>query len=362
MMAGSQFEIYRYNKNGDLVRRIRCLSRRITVFRALDKKNLQIFSSCLFGEHTEDRFSLIYDGESFHQSNKNIISERFSEKKNITVEELLKDIPSLESFLVEHGVGGISKLSLLEIAPWQREIVHIFAAAQDKISPLIIEDPFKEAPLASRNSVAEFLLEQVAKNDIIVVVTQLSNRPESWIDNEFVVRAQLEPPRKRTIGFGSGTTANTEAEVYHALNAIRKEGSTPKGKLLTGVAAFNKNTTWALIGGSTIGLVLGCSVLFLLHLATTTKNLPVESTPATSAVQIPPLPDQSRDKDDTLHKGEVFEPLALKQPKYLIDAWEKTFSGNTQETETMQKDKQQKWETGTDSQTIKSFYDEVNNS
>lgn len=363
-MTGTQFEIYRYGKNGELLRRIRCLSRRITVFRAKDQRNLEAFSSCLFGEHTEDRFSLLLNGESFLPNSKYVISERFSEKKDIKVETLLHGISSREAFLISHGLGGVSKLSLLALEGWQREAVLLFFAAQEKISPIIMEDPFKDAPQASRESIAQFLLNHVADHDIVVVATQLSSRPECWIDNEFVVRAQLEPPRKRTIGFGSGTSVHSEAEIYHALESIRNShNALPKGKLLTSVASLHKNTKMAIASGATLGLILGCSVLFLLGQFTSQKNTPTSSS-FTEALQ-PEMSSISQNNNlgtqDKINILEVKNTLMLGQPQYLLSAWKQAFSGSSFKKDKAEFQEIQKWETDTQkNESIKSFYDELN--
>lgn len=214
-------EINRLSGAGDSKRRIRCLARHVTVFRATNSSDLDVFAAALRGEQTMDRFSILLDGTEWSPSQHTLIGfgEVFSSDDTRTVEQYLSEYgaeANNESLLLRAGLGGLRRFRVTELSAAQGHTLRLLAAMHDSSRVLVLKEPFADVPDSWRETLAEMLSAFAWNKHAVVIVTHLSFRPKAWIENEVISRVQVERPRQATIGFG-GSAA--EAEVIKAIRA-----------------------------------------------------------------------------------------------------------------------------------------------
>jgi hypothetical protein len=67
----------------------------------------------------------------------------------------------------------------------------------------VFHDPFLPLGFEWRDTFAELTAVFATEHAKIVIVTGLSHRPESWIENPQIVRVRVDKVRRRTVGFSS---------------------------------------------------------------------------------------------------------------------------------------------------------------
>ncbi|NDC37830.1 MAG: hypothetical protein EBZ48_07230, partial [Proteobacteria bacterium] len=231
-MGWNCLEINRLTQTGESKRRIRCLSRHVTVLRATNPSDLDAFAAALRGEVTADRFSVLLDETEFEPSSHTVIgfAETFSADESRTVEQYLADYGAegqSEALLLKAGLGGLRRFKVTELTTAQGHTLRLLAAMHDPSRVLIIKEPFTNVPESWRENLAEMLADFAWKKHAIVIVTHLSYRPKAWIENEVISRVQVERPRQATIGFGG---AAAEAEIIKAIRAEHQAGGSAEKK------------------------------------------------------------------------------------------------------------------------------------
>jgi hypothetical protein len=194
----------------------------VTVFRARDENELQNYALALQGKKTRQRFSLLLDDVAFNPEQHNFVG--FGEEVNSwgqgTVSEALASVDyrpeELGAILLSVGLGGLASTNLIELNAQQAHILRLLVAFGEPNKVLVVNDPFELIPSEWRDVLAEMFLDFAWKKQGIVIVTKLSYRPPSWIENEIISRIQLEKPRQATIGFGG---ASEEAMLIQKLRA-----------------------------------------------------------------------------------------------------------------------------------------------
>lgn len=232
-MRHGQLEINRLGSQGEVKRRIRCLAGHITVFRANDPQLLKLFANGLMGVATPgERFSVLLDNTPFNSDLHPRIGfgERFRPDDVTTVGQFLitTGVPpeSVDSLLLSHGLGGLTSEACRNLSPQEDRMVRLLGIAHSEAGVVILNDPFSLVPEAWHNTFARDLSNFAWQKRAIVVVPELTARPDDWIENEIVSRIQLETPRKRTIGFGG---ANDDPETQRLIESLRSQvgGTTP---------------------------------------------------------------------------------------------------------------------------------------
>ena len=221
-----QLEIIRLGQQGDQKRRISCLVGRVSVFRSTSESELELYINALRGENTADRFSLLLDGHVFDPKQHHFIGfgETFSAEDPITVGEYLAQAgysaEEIEQTALTHGLGGLSRARVAELAPGQARILRVLAATAKNDHVMIVNEPFDDVPDSWREALAERIVRYAWKYKAIVLVTRLSYRPECWVENEFITRIPLQRPRQHTIGMGGGefSSQNVVAGLREQLN------------------------------------------------------------------------------------------------------------------------------------------------
>lgn len=233
-MQAEWLEINRLGIVGDLVRRVRCLARRVTVFRSVSSAEINLYSAALQGLAPSDQFAVLLDQAPFKPQEHNLIGfgEKFDPADLTPADTLLLRSgiagEEIEPLLRSVGLAGILTSPVGQLPAGQSHVLRILVALQRPEQVLILNEPFDSVPDEWREPLAQLIANFAWFKHAIVIVTKLSYRPESWIENQAIARVQLERPRKRTIGFG-GQSAESEV-----IAAIREEH---QGGLRSGMVA-----------------------------------------------------------------------------------------------------------------------------
>lgn len=327
-MAHDYLEINRLSPTGDIERRINCISGRITVFRSTKEEDTSIYNLALSGKSAPGTFSLLLDGDSFEPSEHNLVGfgEKFAISTKLKVNDYLSEIPSekRERALLSCGLGGLGEVFCGELSAGQERIIRILKGTLEPDKVLILNDPFEGIPERFREILAESLTRFAWDKKAIVIVTKLSTRPESWIENEFISRVQLQRPRQATIGFGSG-----DASINKLVESVRKSVGAeivPTGKPIdllskptsTHHPRLSIHSKWLPLGFAAFLLLalLPFSISWLLN--TESKEI----TPATR-IELKTMNTSSTEKNvgNSSAVQVVSPPLQVEVKEYLLDGY-----------------------------------------
>lgn len=232
-MSFSQLEINKFSPEGELLRRIRCLVGRVSVFRSQSEGELEKFKKALEGRSQADRFSVLLDGAGFSPDKHIYVGfgplDEAPSALSVTDYLLSKgvDTSSVEGTLVTFGLGGLSRAgcNTLEPSQWKMLRMTALCVAKSIDSIVILHEPFENIPEQYREVFADKIAKAAWEKNALVIITKLSYRPSVWIENDHIARVQLERPRQGTIGFGGGELSSAEA-----ISNLRKElGITEQG-------------------------------------------------------------------------------------------------------------------------------------
>ena len=210
-MKRTNLQIKLLSKSGEVLSVVNAFSGQVTVLRAVSQLDLAPYRRALAGIPGSEKFAVTYNGETFEPSSANQIGfgEHFSQE-NRRVNEFLKDsgIPeqTIEALVVSYGLERAIDLRCSSISPCEERRVRLLAASYQPDRPLLVHEPFE--PIASqwREKFAALLTTFARTANQIVMVTGTSFRPESWIDNEYIVRLQVGETIQKTIGFTAGAS------------------------------------------------------------------------------------------------------------------------------------------------------------
>jgi hypothetical protein len=197
------------------------------VFRAQDKNDLLQYRKAIEGIQTEDKFTLLLDGSEFNPKEHFFIGfgGRDMSPSPITVTKFLNscgvDTTSIGSLFSKYLLTNLSENTLCSaLTPIEWRMLSQVACLEGTASAglYFLHDPFFEFSDDAKEIFADKWANLAWKKKHIVVVTELSSRPESWIDNDFIARSPLEKPRQATIGFGGASDA-----IQNMVAAVRSE-------------------------------------------------------------------------------------------------------------------------------------------
>lgn len=381
-MSFEYLEIFRLGQNGEVIRKIRCLGRRVTVFRALKNEDLEAFKKALEGKPQEEKFSLLVDGKAYQPEKFSFIGfpDRTGYPPQATASHYLQacgmSLEEIEGTLLKYGLGGCGQSKLSELPNWKRKALLILGAVSTKYPIIIADEPFEEMPEEIRDALAQLFADYVWKSHAIVIVTKLSFRPECWIENDIIVRAQLERPRQRTIGFGGGG----DAAVQEALDAVRGRKNTEKRPL---TAVNSSKLSIPNISQRAAAIITCCSLavsgVLLWAIFTKTSNQPNDSISIHASQQAtvvvvgensaPLAPEQVGSKISEPIKKSNFKHVYLIDgyPEEVRNAWLASFNPQKQaapqevyEEEAAQK-QEPAWASPQETKpNIRALYDELN--
>lgn len=209
-MSSKKLEIFRLGRNGEIHRSIICLGGRVTVFRANRENLLEEFRVALQARVSNSQFRIAVDGKKFSSAEHIFIGfdEQFDPTDGLTVAALLAMFgvsgTELGKVLENFDLSGLEAARVADLSPVQQRIVRMLAATGRPTGQVIVlNDPFESLSAELQERLSMRIADFAFQHSAIIVITRLSTRPETWIENPLIVRVQLERPRRATIGAGS---------------------------------------------------------------------------------------------------------------------------------------------------------------
>lgn len=299
-MSYKCLEINRLTESGDNLKTVRCYAGRVTVFRARNTRELESYAKALCGRETQERFSVLLDGVTFNSSEHCVLGfspVKFSEE--VSVADLLLaqgiELPKLEGVLLEYGLGGLTKTKCALLNKEQSAAVSLLCAIFATNQVLILNDPFKDIESKWREKFAKTLIESSFSKMTIVVLVNLTYRPECWIDNEIIARVQLDKrERSKTIGISS-----VDMEVVREVAKTSHIQGEATKLVKTNIKARHQKNRYPIY--SSIGLIVGILVIVLLmHLIRQTKQ---------SSMQVVKDSSKLENADTAVNVSSISNPL-----------------------------------------------------
>lgn len=226
-MAPELLQIKQLSSTGELLGVVSCHAGQISVFRAASTTDLAPYLRALVGISGQERFSISLDDAAFRPAEHNLIGfgERFASGAEVqTPQQMLLAAGAPESAisaaLSSVGLEAVMTRPCSSLNACEERRLRILAATFQPAKVLVLNDPFDPISSQWKERFAESLSSFARTKNALVVVPFLSNRPESWIDNERVARIQVGQSVQKTIGFGSGPS-----QIRGVIDQIRSEQS-----------------------------------------------------------------------------------------------------------------------------------------
>ncbi len=270
-MSTDFLEISRFSQSGEKLRTIRCVSGRVTVFRARSEDELQTYRLAIEGKQPEQEFTLSIDEKPFNPKEHFFIGfgARDESPPNKSVHDYLLswNVPAenIQAALSKMLLEGLATKRCSELSPSEWRMIRQVACFENPTDRKVffLNDPFLEFTPSSLDLFADSWIKLAWKQKKIVIVTRLSERPECWLENDFIARIQLEKSRQATIGFGGGETSGPSAyEIKKIRAAMAETGSLTEVKKTSLLSTIIQTPKYAAIATFVAAIVIG-SLLFL---------------------------------------------------------------------------------------------------
>jgi len=339
-MTFERLEINRLDANGEVLRRICCLARHVSVFRSKTATESGLYAAVLQGIPTKERFSILLDDRTFDPTKHSFIgfSDRLPYSDLTTVASYMSFVgmPTelTESTLLRFGLGGVATAKVADLNPSQIRILEILAATQYKDRVLVLNDPFQQISQEWREKVAELLTQYAWDKQAIVVITRLSYRPQRWIENEIITRIQLERPRQATIGFGTSTDEpnlqqnihNEKPTELHSGIVLTPQVQTKAGKEELTLRFFRRKNSVKTVSVISLMLLLGFIIIGPLHFSkesALSAQLPrlEPANPHTLRSDISPQQERTRNKHSVDQASGVVGLEVMPNTKLALDKY-----------------------------------------
>lgn len=218
-----KLQIKLLSQSAELLSITNCSAGQISVLRAESPSELRPYQRALTGSQGRERFVITVDGVEYRTEDHNLIGlGEVAPHSGMTVSQYLSSVGLLDggisALLVSFGIEGIEQKLCSALSPDEERKVRLFAATADPAKVIVINEPFEPILSSWRERMAEFLTDFARAKNGLVIVTSLSYRPDSWIDNPAIARHQVGQSLRRTIGFGSG-----QSEDAQLLNQLRNQ-------------------------------------------------------------------------------------------------------------------------------------------
>jgi len=236
-MGFKRLDIARLGEDGEVRRTITCLGGRVSVFRSRSPRELGIYTSALRGEPIEERFSVLLDGGEFKASNHTFIGfgEDIFKNSTMRVTEFLSSCgapwSAVDALLLDFGLGGLSGVPCHGLSAIQQNILRLIGTWFGKDKVIVLNDPFAGITNQLRERIAAKFADNAWENEQLIIITELKNRPECWLENPYIARIPLEAPRNATIGFGGSGGISTDfvATIRSQLKKVDAEMAATSG-------------------------------------------------------------------------------------------------------------------------------------
>jgi hypothetical protein len=218
-----KLQIKLLSQSAELLSITNCSAGQISVLRAESPSELRPYQRALSGNQGRERFVITVDGVAYKTEDHNLLG--FGEippHSGLTVSQYLSSLGLIDGaitgLLMSFGIEGIEQKACSALSPDEERKVRIFAATADPSKVLVINEPFEPIMSSWRERLAEFLGDFARTKNGMVIVTSLSYRPDSWIDNPVISRHQVGQSLRKTIGFGS-----VDSEGAQFINQLRDQ-------------------------------------------------------------------------------------------------------------------------------------------
>ena len=226
-----KLQIKLLSQSAELLSITNCSAGHISVLRAESPGELRPYQRALSGNKGKERFIITVDGVEYKTEDHNLIG--FGEippHSGLTVSQYLSSVGLIDGaitgLLMSFGIEGIEQKSCSALSPDEERKVRLFAATTQPAKAIIINEPFEPIMSSWRERMAEYLSDFVRTKNGLVVVPSLSYRPDSWIDNPTISRHQVGQSLRKTIGFGSLDSEDSQF-INQLRDQIQAEHNTP---------------------------------------------------------------------------------------------------------------------------------------
>ena len=200
--------------SGELLNVITCHGGQVTVFRANSGADLRPYQRALSGATSKERISISVDGSEYNSEQHNLIGlgeplphtglslENYFETAGISAE-------NTSALLNSFGIDRSLSTPCSTLTPDEERRIRLIVATCEPAKLLVLNEPFEHISSQWREQFAQLLTNFARQRNGLIIVTSLSFRPESWIDNDSVARVQVGETLQRTIGFGGAQSSST---------------------------------------------------------------------------------------------------------------------------------------------------------
>ena len=232
-MGHRKLQLNLLSQSGELINCVSCFAGQVSVFRAPSYAALEVYQRALAGVPGPERISILLDDKTFIPSEHFFVG--FGELQECSNDTILETFLSygqqpnaVASLLSSYDIAIDAETRWSDMSKCEARRARLLLATRSRSQVIILNDPLE--PLANqwRERFAEILVLHARTNKEIVVVTNLSYRPESWIDNQSIARIQVGEEIQRTIGFGAQSGQGNE--LVAQLRQMMKEESNPPQK------------------------------------------------------------------------------------------------------------------------------------
>ncbi|MEY4667713.1 MAG: hypothetical protein RL518_412 [Pseudomonadota bacterium] len=226
-----KLQIKLLSQSAELLSVTNCSAGHISVLRAEAPSELRPYQRALSGNQGRERFIITVDGAEYKTEEHNLIGfGEIAPHSGLTVSQYLASFGLIEGaisgLLMSFGIEGIEHKACAALSPDEERKVRLFAATADPTKALVINEPFEPIMSSWRERVAEFLSDFARSKNGLVIITSLSYRPDTWIDNPIISRHQVGQSLRRTIGFGSADSQSSQL-MNQLRDQIRAEQNDP---------------------------------------------------------------------------------------------------------------------------------------
>ena len=218
-----KLQIKLLSQSAELLSITNCSAGHISVLRAESPSELRPYQRALSGNQGKERFVITVDGVEYKTEEHTLIGfGEIAPHSGLTVSQYLSSVGLIDGaitgLLMSFGIEGIEQKACSALSADEERKVRLFAATADPSKVIVINEPFEPIMSTWRERMAEFLSDFARTKNGLAVVTSLSYRPDSWIDNPIISRHQVGQSLRKTIGFGS-----LDSEDAQFINQLRDQ-------------------------------------------------------------------------------------------------------------------------------------------
>lgn len=253
----SKLIIKKISSTSALLEEITCLSGCVNVFRSKQPEKLESYEKALFDVSSASQFEIELDNVRINPIDgvACVGVGTFKARQGSNVKQILINAgykgSAIESLVATYELASMLDKKGEQLNEEELRKLELLVAAKQKSKILFVKDPFAPLSPSSRDTFAKLITASAVSDNKIVVVSRLSERPESWVGNVAIARIDLDLNRQATIGFDPRLIERIRSEVLEQApqqqdNVIAIKKLSPRTRL-----------SYHLIAGTCIVVVLG---------------------------------------------------------------------------------------------------------